>query len=63
MRKYDFWKALTQGLIKNNFTEEFKMPKKQKKIVLLEKEELAHFLKLAYTGGLKWITLSYVTFL
>lgn len=58
-----FRKALTQGLIKNNPTEEFKMPKKQQSveelekaeenIVFLEKEELAHFLKLAYTDGLE----------
>ncbi|GHH99761.1 site-specific integrase [Neobacillus kokaensis] len=58
-----FRKALTQGLIKNNPTEEFKIPKKQQSveelekaeenIVFLEKEELAHFLKLAYTDGLE----------
>jgi integrase len=58
-----FRKALTQGLIRNNPTEDFKMPKKQQSIeelekaeediVFLEKEELAHFLKLAYTEGLE----------
>ncbi len=54
-----FRKALTQGLIKINPTEDFKIPKKEQsveelekaeqKIVFLEKEELAHFLKLTYT--------------
>ncbi|MEH7340085.1 Arm DNA-binding domain-containing protein, partial [Priestia megaterium] len=58
-----FRKALTQGLIKTNPTEDFKMPKKQQSveelekaqevIVFLEKEELAHFLKLSYTDGLE----------
>jgi integrase len=58
-----FRNALTQGQIKNNPTEEFKMPIKQQSveelekaeenIVFLEKEELAHFLKLAYTDGLE----------
>ncbi|MET3320657.1 UNVERIFIED_ORG: integrase [Peribacillus simplex] len=53
--------ALTQGLIKNNPTEDFKMPKKQQSveevekaeedIVFLEKEELD--LKLSYTDGLE----------
>ncbi|MEK4536038.1 hypothetical protein NST21_11985 [Peribacillus sp. FSL K6-1552] len=61
--KMIFRKALTQGLIKNNPTEDFKMPKKQQSveelekaeedIVFLEKEELAHFLKLSYTDGLE----------
>ncbi|WP_177201527.1 hypothetical protein [Bacillus sp. OV322] len=32
-----FRKALTQGLIKNNPTEDFKMPKKQQSIEELEK--------------------------
>jgi integrase len=58
-----FRKALTQGLIRNNPTEDFKIPKKQQSvkelekteedIVFLEKEELAHFLKLSYTNGLE----------
>ncbi|MED1422317.1 site-specific integrase [Bacillus altitudinis] len=58
-----FRKALTQGMIKSIPTEDFKMPKKQQSveelekaeenIVFLEKEELAHFLKLAYTDGLE----------
>ncbi|MDO8223939.1 site-specific integrase [Bacillus cabrialesii] len=58
-----FQKALTQGLIKDNPTENFKMPKRQKSveelekaeenIIFLEKEELAHFLKLANTDGLE----------
>jgi integrase len=63
LRKNDFSEALTQGLIKINPTEDFKMPKKQQsveelekaeeKIVFLEKEELAHFFKLAFTDGLE----------
>ncbi|WP_318264018.1 site-specific integrase [Peribacillus simplex] len=58
----NFRKALTQGLIKINPTENFKIPKKQQsveelekaeeEIVFLEKEELAYFLKLTYTDGL-----------
>lgn len=62
-----FRKALNQGLIKNNPTEDFKMPKKQQSveelekaednIVILEKEELAHFLKLAYKDGLEMVHL------
>jgi integrase len=58
-----FQKAKNQGLIKINPTEDFKMPKKQQSveelekakdnIVFLEKEELAHFLKLTYTDGLE----------
>lgn len=58
-----FRKAINQGLIKINPTENFKMPKKQQSVeelekaeddvVFLEKEELARFLKLAYTDGLE----------
>ncbi|MEY8192975.1 tyrosine-type recombinase/integrase [Peribacillus simplex] len=58
-----FRKASTQGLIKINPTEDFKIPKKQQSveelenakevIVFLEKEELAHFLKLSYSDGLE----------
>lgn len=61
--KMIFRKALNRGLIKNNSTEDFKMPKKQQSveeleketemIVFLEKVELAHFLKLPYTNGLE----------
>ena len=58
-----FRKAKTQGLIKMNPTEDFQLPKKQQsiedleqeqeKILFLEKEELAHFLKLAQSDGLE----------
>jgi integrase len=62
-----FRKAVTQGLIRINPTEDFKMPKKQQsvedlekeeeEILFLEKEELAHFLKLAHSEGLEMDTL------
>lgn len=58
-----FRKAVTQGVIKINPTEDFQMPKKQQTveelenekedIVFLEKEELARFLKQAQTNGLE----------
>jgi integrase len=58
-----FRQAVELGLMKINPTENFKIPKKQKsveeleneeeEIVFLEKEELAHFLKLAYSEGLE----------
>jgi integrase len=58
-----FRKAKTQGIISINPTEDFQLPKKQlsvedlekeqEKILFLEREELAHFLKLAHTEGLE----------
>lgn len=58
-----FRHAVELGLIKVNPTENFKLPKKQQtveelekeeeEIVFLEKEELAHFLKLSHSEGLE----------
>jgi integrase len=58
-----FRKAVDQGLIKTNPSEGFQLPKKQKtveeiekeeeEIIFLEKEELADFLKLAKKDGLE----------
>ncbi|WHZ03389.1 site-specific integrase [Neobacillus sp. YX16] len=58
-----FRKAVTQGLMKINPTEDFRIPKKQltveelekeeEDIIFLEKEELAHFLKLTKSDGLE----------
>ena len=58
-----FKKAVTQGLIKINPTEDYRLPKKQQTVEeleneeefvnFLEKEELAHFLKLAKSDGLE----------
>jgi integrase len=58
-----FRKAKTQGVIKINPTEDFQLPKKQRsvealekeqeEILYLEKEELAQFLKQAHTEGLE----------
>lgn len=62
-----FKKAVTQGLMKINPTEDFKMPKKQQSvedlekeeedILFLEKEELANFLKITHSEGLEMDTL------
>jgi integrase len=58
-----FRRAVAQGLIKINPTEDFKLPKKQltveelekeeEEIIFLEKEELAYFLKIAFSEGLE----------
>lgn len=58
-----FKKAVSQGLIKINPTEDYRLPKKQQTVEelekeeedinFLEKEELAHFLKLAQSDGLE----------
>ncbi|WP_099363768.1 site-specific integrase [Fredinandcohnia onubensis] len=58
-----FRQAVELGLMKVNPTENFKLPKKQltveelekaeEDIVFLEKEELAHFLKLSHSNGLE----------
>jgi integrase len=58
-----FRQAVELGLLKVNPTENFKLPKKQQTveelekaeedIIFLEKEELAHFLKLAHSEGLE----------
>jgi integrase len=58
-----FRKAVTQGLMRINPTEDFRMPIKQKSVedlekaeeefIFLEKEELAHFLKLTHSDGLE----------
>lgn len=58
-----FRQAGELGLMKVNPTENFKLPKKQQtveelekeedEIIFLEKEELAHFLKLAHSDGLE----------
>lgn len=57
-----FRKAVTQGIIKTNPTEDFQMPKQQQtieeleneeeEIIFLEKEELAQFIKIAQKDGL-----------
>nr|WP_241494467.1 site-specific integrase [Bacillus coahuilensis] len=58
-----FRQAVELGLMKINPTENFKLPKRQQSVEdleneeeeykFLEKEELAHFLKLSYTEGLE----------
>ncbi|MEY2195323.1 tyrosine-type recombinase/integrase [Neobacillus sp. BF23-41] len=58
-----FRQAIELGLMKVNPTENFKLPKKQQtveelekeedEIIFFEKEELAHFLKLAHSHGLE----------
>ncbi|MFK2827197.1 site-specific integrase [Bacillus sp. B190/17] len=66
-----FRQALELGLLKVNPTENFKLPKKQQTveelekaeedIIFLEKEELAHFLKLAHSEGLEMDNLIFTT--
>lgn len=67
-----FRQAVELGLMKVNPTENFKLPKKQQTveelekanedIIFLEKEELAHFLKLAYSEGLEMDHLIFLHF-
>ncbi|WP_456272648.1 site-specific integrase [Bacillus sp. AK031] len=66
-----FRQAVELGLMKVNPTENFRLPKKQQtveelenadeNIIFLEKEELAHFLKLAYSEGLEMDQLIFTT--